>query len=395
MLMSRLRAAGLRPYPAASFADTDAPDPLIVDLASAPPEFARLCALATAPARMRPLIILSPPAHAGPCTPGALRLMRDEDITSLRSRLMAEARRRARQREAIIRRETTTDLGATPPETAGAPALLYLGECSASFLALQKSLKELGVELSAALSPQTARQHIAHRRFTAALADLSLAQSPGMHRWITLEDGLRGLPLILTDTAGAARTSDQLTLIAHSSTLLDHPQCETTLADAVHAESQRLHAAAPMMPLPGLALAVTDIVSGLFNRSFFEAHLPRQMVVATAEAEPLCVLVLRLGVANARSRPAQKAAGDMILRHIRETDCAALIQPGVFAISLPATPYRGGVRLAERITEAIDRAGDPMPDLSWRVTERRSYHNARTLLAASLIGPYIRTRIAA
>lgn len=400
MIMSRLRASGLRPYPASKLPEPDAPDPLLIDLASADDAYAALNMNAAGHGAGRQLVFLCEPGRLAPCPARAICLLRDLGIPSLRSRLMAEARRLSRQRETRIRLETAIDLGAElpGPEAATAPSILYLGDYCARFLSLQKTLRERGISLTAALSHQTARQHMAGHRFTAALADITLSgcDAGGMARWITGAEGLRGLPMIALASARDELTEGHLELLGHASVILDLANGTDRMADRIETECRRLHDGAPMMPLPGLALAVTDIVSGLFNRCFFETHLPRQMAIAAQQAEPLSVLVLRLDVSEARSRPAQKTTGDIILRHIRETDCAALIQPGAFAISLPATPYRGGVRLAERIGEAMERAGAAdHPGHSWRVTERRSYHTGHTLLSASLIGPFVRTKIAA
>ena len=74
---------------------------------------------------------------------------------------------------------------------------------------------------------------------------------------------------------------------------------------------------------------------------------------------------------------------------LRETDCAAAFGAGTIVVSLPSTPYRGGVRLAERIAERVARTADLSGlTLSWRVVERRAYHTPKTLLGAGLTGPY-------
>jgi hypothetical protein len=125
-------------------------------------------------------------------------------------------------------------------------------------------------------------------------------------------------------------------------------------------------------------------------------HIARQMEVSTQRADPLCVLTFRLDPALAVSRPAQLAFADIIRRQIRDADSPALMQPGVFAISLPATPYRGGMRLAERISDAAARhPGFSGQDFAYRVIEKRAYHAADTLLSAGLTGPMLRPRLAA
>ena len=399
MIVSRLKASGLRPYSASAHIDFSAPDPLIVDRESVSPEALERLSRAAMIGVPRQIVILNTTGQAAPRIDGAIHLRLDKDIASLRSRLAALARRASRQREAAIRRATALELGAKlpPVDVDAVPALLYLGDGSPFFLSLQGALRQRGVEITAALSRPTARQHMTSKRFAAALIDLSMAHedASGMGRWISEEDGLAGLPLIVISRPQADFTERELALLSHATEIIDPATDDGAILDAIETLCRRLHASAPMMPLPGLsALAVTDLVSGLFTRGFFEAHLPRQMEIAADQAEALSVLTLRLDVEAAKSHPAQHAAGDVIRSQIRDTDCAALVQPGVYAISLPATPYRGGVRLAERIDEAMSRAGNH-PGLSWRVTEKRSYHTPQTFLAASLIGPFVRIRIAA
>lgn len=399
MIVARLKASGLRPYTAADAPDFSAPDPLLVDIESAPRVMLERLSRAAMIGTSRQVVILDTSARAAVQIDGVIHLRQDRDLAILKSRLAALARRASRQREASIRRETTLDLGAKlpPVDVDAVPALLYLGEGSPFFLSLQNGLTRRGVEMTAALSRQTARQHLTSKRFAAALIDITGARDDagGIHQWIVEQDGLSGLPLIVAARPDTDFTERQLGLLSHAAAVIDPAGPEAAIITVIETQCRRLHAAAPMMPLPGLVLKVTDIVSGLFSRTFFEAHLPRQMKAATDQAESLSVLALRLDPAAAKSRDIQKAAGQTILRHIRDTDCAALMQPGVFAISLPATPYRGGVRLAERIDDALGGSGFDHPGLSWRVTEKRNYHTPQTFLAASLIGPFVRTRIAA
>ena len=76
---------------------------------------------------------------------------------------------------------------------------------------------------------------------------------------------------------------------------------------------------------------------------------------------------------------------------VRDTDCIAHFGNGTVIVSAPLTPYRGAVRLAERLMTAFARNRDfEGLRLSWRVVEKRSYHTAGTLLAEGLSGPYTR-----
>ena len=80
---------------------------------------------------------------------------------------------------------------------------------------------------------------------------------------------------------------------------------------------------------------------------------------------------------------------------MRETDCAAVVEPGTIAVSLPLTTYRGGVQLAKRIATTIaedDRLAELV--LNWRVVEKRAFHTSQTFLEAGLTGPFMRLEAA-
>ena len=159
---------------------------------------------------------------------------------------------------------------------------------------------------------------------------------------------------------------------------------------------RRLVAFTPLMPRPGEHRELTDFTTGLFNFAFMEAHIARQMEIATQRAEPLSVLTFCLDPALIQTLQAQQDFAGIIRSQIRDSDCAALLRPGTFAISLPATPYRGAIRLAERIASAVEtKAPGIGPRFGWRIAEKRAYHTPKTLLVTGQVGPMLRPRIAA
>jgi PleD family two-component response regulator len=397
MIEMKLKASGLRPFQASSAVDFTASDPLLIDTASAAPDL--LEAVRRAPSSARQIILLdisaTPPSPAG----DALLLRRDSDLAALKSRLTALARRAARMREAEIRRETMQLLGTVPPaaETA-APSLLYIGEGSPLFLALQSPLKKRGIDVTAALSRDTARLYMAERRFAAALLDLESFRGDGTAtaRWITEEHGLSALPIITLANPAQHINVRQNSVISVSTEFVDAAGPTAGIAAQIETVCRRLAACAPVMPGPALSATLSDAATGLFNRRFLEAHISRQMRVSGQRAEPISVLTFRFDVPLAQSRSAQQAFAAILRAELRDLDCPAHYQPGVFAISLPAIPYRGGVQLAERIARlAIEQAGLAGHAIGWRVIEKRAYHSAQSLLGAGLIGPLMRPRLAA
>jgi len=120
------------------------------------------------------------------------------------------------------------------------------------------------------------------------------------------------------------------------------------------------------------------------------------MEVSTQRAEPLSILTFRLDAYLAGSISAQQEFAHVIRSQVRDTDCPALLAPGVFGVSLAATPYRGGGRLVDRISDfSATQAAISGTGFSWRVVERRAYKTPQSLLDAGLAGPLLRPRLAA
>jgi GGDEF domain-containing protein len=108
------------------------------------------------------------------------------------------------------------------------------------------------------------------------------------------------------------------------------------------------------------------------------------------------VLTFCLDPVLAQSIKAQQDFAGIIRSQIRDSDCPSLLRPGTFAISLPATPYRGAIRLAERIASAVEKNAPGIGTrYGWRITEKRAYHTPKTLLVTGQVGPMLRPSIAA
>ncbi len=400
LIMSRLKASGLRPYPASHPIDFTAADPLLVDIASVSRDVLEGLSRAEMVQLHRQIVLIDLTDFQVPLSGDAILVRRDEDLGALKGRLMALARRASRLREAQLRRETAATLGLRIPaaDLNSTPSLLYIGEGSALFLSLQGPLKQRGLGITAAISRETARQYMASHRFTAALVDLESLRdrdAPTAH-WIAEENGLGGLPLIALTHPELRQNDHQTAIVGLATEVVDAAGRMASIVTQIEAVSRRMVAFAPIMPRPAMASILADFTTGLFSRRFLEAHIGRQMDAAAQQAEPFCVVTFRMDPAQAGSLAAQRAFAEIIRTQIRDSDCPALMQPGLFAITLPATPYRGGTRLAERIADhAVPNPALGGDGFGWRVIEKRAYHSAETLLDAGMTGPWLRPRLAA
>ncbi|MFN7164541.1 MAG: hypothetical protein ACK4P2_06945 [Hyphomonas sp.] len=400
LIMSRLKASGMRPYPASQPIDFSAPDPLLVDSATATRVTLEALSRAAMVQVHRQVVLVDTSGLPLPASGETVIVRRDEDLGALKSRLAALARRAGRLCEAEIRRDTASAFGIRIPaaDLNAVPSLLYVGEGSPLFLSVQGPLKQRGIDVTAAISRDSARRYMAERRFAAALVDLeSFANGASpTSRWIIEENGLGALPVIVLVHPEADLTERQNAAMALATEVIDAAGRLTQIVSQIEVAARRLIAFAPVMPRPVPASILADFTTGLFSRRFMEAHVGRQMEVSVQRAEPLCVLTFRMDAHLATSLPAQQEFADVIRSQIRDSDCPALLSPGTFAVSLPATPYRGGVRLADRISEFSARnAALTGAGFGWRVIEKRAYHTPQTLLNAGLSGPMLRPRLAA
>ncbi|MEQ9507389.1 MAG: hypothetical protein RLO80_14110 [Hyphomonas sp.] len=400
VIVSRLRASGMRPYPASHPIDFSAPDPLLIDISTASRDLLGGLLRAAMVQVHRQIVLIDTSNIQLPTSDEAIIIRRDEDLGALKSRLMALARRSSRLREAEIRRDTASTFGVRipPSDLSAIPSLLYIGDASPLFLSLQGPLKQRGIELAAAISRDTARRYMAEHRFAAALVDLDSfeGEASATTRWIAEENGLGALPMIAMTHPDAHLNDRQTTVISLATEVIDASGRMAHIVSLIETASRRLIALAPIMPRPTHASILTDYTTGLFSRRFLEMHISRQMDVATQRAEPLCVLTFQLDPPAAISLPAQQEFAEILRASIRDSDCPALLSPGTFAITLPATPFRGAVRLAERISDfAAQNAPLTGARFGWRVVERRAYHTPQVLLGAGTMGHLTRARYAA
>lgn len=397
-IAARLRASGMRPYPASDPIDFTAPDPLLIDIASVSRSVLDGLSRALMVQVHRQIVLVDLSGAQLPVTGDAVLIRRDQDLTTLRSRLIALARRASRLREAEIRRDTASVLGVRipPADLEAVPSLLYIGDGSPLFLSLQGLLKQRGIDVTAALGRQTAQQHMGGHRFAAALVDLAAIREDDTGRWIAEHQGLGALPIISLTHPDTELTDRQNTVIALSTEIIDAAGRMAQIISQIETVCRRLVAFTPLMPHPGIHPALTDYTTGLFNFPFMDAHIARQMEVATQRAEPLSVLSLRLDPPLAENLTAEKVFATVLRTQIRDSDCAALLRPGLFSVSLPATPYRGGIRLAERISTAVAEMAPGLDgQYGWRVVEKRAYHTPQSLLVTSYTGAMMRPRLAA
>ena len=243
-------------------------------------------------------------------------------------------------------------------------AVLSIGQPDPEYLAITHSLREQGVEVTAALSSYSAFDYLHDKTFDAVLLwggaqpAESLSIAAGMrrntrlfhtpvllrlNRLIELDVGdafMRGVTDIANPRAHIAEVTDRLVRLART-----HRR-QLTIRKTL--EAMRHH-------------AQMDKGTGLFGRDLFAAHLARLSKAAGERHRTLSICVLKIAetpeVTRARSRgmldKAVPQIGSMVARLVRAEDTAGRLSNDVFAIALPATSAISAHNVGERISAVI------------------------------------------
>lgn len=107
--------------------------------------------------------------------------------------------------------------------------------------------------------------------------------------------------------------------------------------------------------------AVTDPLTGLYNRRYFAEHLPRELLRATRGATAVAVILLDLDHFKRVNDTLGHDAGDVVLieigsllrRSVRGSDIACRYGGEEFALVLPQTGLEAALRRAEEIRVAV------------------------------------------
>ncbi len=108
--------------------------------------------------------------------------------------------------------------------------------------------------------------------------------------------------------------------------------------------------------------AITDPLTGLYNRRFLQDYLPRELARARRRGAPVAMLMIDLDQFKLVNDISGHAAGDLVLarigallkRHIRTSDIACRYGGEEFVLVLPETPLDTAQSKAEQIRASVE-----------------------------------------
>ena len=110
-----------------------------------------------------------------------------------------------------------------------------------------------------------------------------------------------------------------------------------------------------------LALAVTDELTGLYNRRYFDRHLAIMLEKAQAQERDMALMLIDMDFFKAVNDTHGHDTGDAVLRefadrlrrNIRGVDLACRFGGEEFVVLMPDTDYRQAQNVAERVRNAV------------------------------------------
>lgn len=396
MILSKLRAVGLRPYDAR--ATLNPTEPLFIDAISATQEQLKQVHRQVTRATDRAVVLLSD--GSAPPMPNVIQIYGLSDIKSVPALLDMAARRSLRVQEVDLRARTAKQISGRVVEIPQPDKLdlLFLGDGSSEFLALAGGLRREKINVTAALTALTAYRYLRDRPFHGLIVDIRRKAQVGSEflAGYMPSDIAALVPVFaLRDKEGAdpAHASDQFTSITELVDMdLNTDRLSQTLSDLAN-----YHASlTPLTPAQISDYRIRDQFSPLFSAGFLEQHLQNQIEQVRDTPTPLCLMTVQVtsrGDGNLSGRKALPVLAETLQRALRQTDCAGRIDWSTIGISLTNTSYAGGVRLAQRLIGLLEETHPEILlqcRLGWRVVERRAYHKASDLIAIGKTGPQTR-----
>ena len=223
-------------------------------------------------------------------------------------------------------------------------------------------------------NPAEAAMQVATTQYELAIVSMALGDFDPLRvcsQMRTLEQ-TRGLPILLVaDDSDRPRVVRGLDLGVND--FIMRPIERNELAARVRTQIRRFRYAAELRQsvTNTLALAVTDELTGLYNRRYFDRHLSLMLDKAREQERDMAVMLIDMDFFKAVNDTHGHDVGDAVLRefserlkrNIRGVDLACRFGGEEFVVLMPDTDFRQAQGVAERVRMAVAERGFEAPGL--------------------------------
>lgn len=215
-------------------------------------------------------------------------------------------------------------------------------------------LTEMGYDIEVAMSADEALETLRKTQFDVVLLDLKLGPVSGF----TVLEKIRQMyypPMVLVMT-GYGSTDVAIEAMKQGAADFIMKPVEPDLLD--------IRIRKVMDERRAQRLAITDGLTGLYNRRYFEERLDEEIHRSRRYDRPMSIIMIDIDFFKQFNDTCGHLKGDDVLRqlshilqdHSRETDITARYGGEEFVMILPETSLESSRMLGERIRQAVDKA---------------------------------------
>lgn len=215
-------------------------------------------------------------------------------------------------------------------------------------------LTEMGYDIEVAMSADEALETLRKTQFDVVLLDLKLGPVSGF----TVLEKIRQMyypPMVLVMT-GYGSTDVAIEAMKQGAADFIMKPVEPDLLD--------IRIRKVMDERRAQRLAITDGLTGLYNRRYFEERLDEEIHRSRRYDRPMSIIMIDIDFFKQFNDTCGHLKGDDVLRqlshilqdHTRETDITARYGGEEFVMILPETSLESSRMLGERIRQAVDKA---------------------------------------
>jgi two-component system cell cycle response regulator len=291
--------------------------------------------------------------------------------TALLARVRSLLRLKMVMDEWRMRDTTSNSLGVTAAKIddevdVSKPSILLVCDDKLENIQIVAALQTMGAKVTSVKGPEEARSAALSGGFDLTICSLDLKNEDGLKICPALrgQEHTRYLPiLLLGEQADQERVARGLDLGANDYLLRPLDNIELTARVLNQVRFHRSYERLKQSYEDSLAMALTDALTGTFNRRYFDNHLPRLMRRCFETNKPLALLVIDVDHFKRVNDQFGHAIGDVVLQEIaqrllnnlRPSDFVARYGGEEFVIVLPETDRALATSIAERLLETIGK----------------------------------------